>query len=86
MAYQLIYAPRAEGEIAKLPRPVIQRILEATLALATEPRPPGCQKLRGVPKAWRVRVGHYRILYEVSDEARVVRVARVGHRRDIYDR
>jgi mRNA interferase RelE/StbE len=85
MPYQLLYTTRAEREIAKLPRQVIPRILEATLALASEPRPPGCKKLRGIPNAWRVRVGDYRILYEVNDSARVIRVARAGHRRDIYE-
>jgi mRNA interferase RelE/StbE len=86
MPYQLLYAPKAEREIAKLPRQVIPRVLAAALALATEPRPPGCRKLRDVPGAWRIRIGDYRILYEVDDAARVVRVARAGHRRDIYDR
>jgi mRNA interferase RelE/StbE len=86
MPYQVIYTPRAEREIRKLPREVIPRILGAALALATEPRPPGCRKLRDVPMAWRVRIGDYRILYEVNDSTRIVRIARAGHRRDVYDR
>lgn len=52
-------------------------------ALAHEPRPPGCKKLRG-GAGWRVRVGDYRGICQVDDSARIVTVLRAGHRRDIY--
>lgn len=51
--------------------------------LATEPRPAGCIKLSGRAQ-WRVRVGDYRVLYEIHDDALLVLVIEVGHRRSIY--
>jgi mRNA interferase RelE/StbE len=52
--------------------------------LATDPRPIGAESLRGHPPWLRVRVGDYRIVYAVDDQARVVTIAVVGHRRDVY--
>ncbi|MGI8911776.1 MAG: type II toxin-antitoxin system RelE family toxin [Rubrobacteraceae bacterium] len=56
---------------------------EAIRELAGEPRPPGCRKLKG-REGWRIRVGDYRIVYRVNDDAREVIVVDIGHRRDIY--
>jgi mRNA interferase RelE/StbE len=52
--------------------------------LADNPRPPGCRKLVGSKNDWRIRVGDCRVLYEIADAIRVVRVNRVRHRRDAY--
>ena len=52
--------------------------------LATDPRPPGCRKLTGSKNDWRVRVGDYRVIYEIGDAAREGRVNRVRHRREVY--
>jgi mRNA interferase RelE/StbE len=51
--------------------------------LASEPRPHGCEKLSGLEQ-YRVRQGDYRVVYGVDDEARVVIVVKIGHRRDVY--
>ncbi|MDQ3637697.1 MAG: type II toxin-antitoxin system RelE/ParE family toxin [Actinomycetota bacterium] len=56
---------------------------EAIEGLREEPRPPGCRKLSD-REGWRLRVGVYRVIYEVDDDQRVVTVLQVGHRRDIY--
>jgi mRNA interferase RelE/StbE len=53
------------------------------MALETDPRPPGCVKLAG-REGWRVRVGDYRVLYSIDDNARVISVKQIGHRRDVY--
>jgi mRNA interferase RelE/StbE len=50
----------------------------------SQPRPPGCKKLSGSQNEWRVRVGDYRILYEIDDRIRRVRIYAIGHRREIY--
>jgi len=50
-----------------------------------DPRPRGVRKLAGFDNAWRVRIGDYRVLYEVEDERVLVTVVRVAHRRDVYD-
>ncbi len=65
---------------AKLKR----RIGEAVDALAHNPRPPGCVKLSGDDNAWRVRVGDFRILYEIHDERLIVLVIRIANRREAY--
>ena len=65
---------------AKLKR----RIGQAIDALAVNPRPVGCVKLTGEDDVWRVRVGDYRILYEVHDDRLVVLVIRIANRREAY--
>ena len=59
-------------------------MVTAIQALATNPRPPGCRKLEGSKHDWRIRVGDYRVVYEIADQIRVVRVNRVRHRREVY--
>lgn len=70
--------------IAALPRKEQQRVRAAIDLLADNPRPPGCVALTGEDHSYRVRVGNYRIVYEVFDDRLVVQVVRVGHRRDVY--
>ena len=53
--------------------------------LATSPRRPGCKKLKGGDHEWRIRVGDYRIVYEIDDKARTVDVTRIAHRREVYE-
>jgi mRNA interferase RelE/StbE len=85
MAYTIDFVPTAAKELAKLPKRERQRLGEKIDALAEAPRPPGAEKLTGVD-AWRVRVGDYRIVYEVRDRVLVVLVLAVGNRREIYKR
>ena len=66
-----------------LPSAVFDRVTETILQLEADPRPHGSRKLRGT-EGYRVRVGAYRILYTVDDDARSVEIMAVGHRRDIY--
>jgi mRNA interferase RelE/StbE len=59
-------------------------VIEAIQALAANPRPVGCRKLTGSKHDWRIRAGDYRVVYEIADVIRVVRVNRVRHRREVY--
>jgi len=52
--------------------------------LADEPRPDGSRKLRGAGDLYRIRVGSYRVVYEIDDSIRIVVISRIGHRRDVY--
>ena len=61
------------------------RIDRKILALADNPRPAGCKKLRGYKDQWRIRVGDWRVLYIVDDEAKVVSVTRIAHRSEAYE-
>jgi mRNA interferase RelE/StbE len=84
--YRVQIARRAVKTIAALPRREQQRIRAAIDLLADTPRPPGCVALAGEDHTYRVRVGDYRILYEVLDAELVIHVVRVGHRRGVYRR
>ena len=53
--------------------------------LATSPRPPGRKKLHGGDKQWRIRVGDYRVVYEIDDKLKIVDVTRIAHRREVYE-
>ena len=61
-----------------------KRVDAALRSLLENPRPPGAKKLSGSQHDWRVRVGDYRILYEVDDKGRLVIIWRVTHRREAY--
>lgn len=82
--YEVEVARRAVKSLARLPRREQQRVRAAIDLLADEPRPPGCVALKGEDRAYSVRVGDYRIVYEVHDDRLVVLVVRVGHRQDVY--
>jgi len=82
--YQVSIARRAAKVMNGLSRQDQQRVRAAIDLLAEQPRPPGCVAMAGEPHAYRVRVGDYRIVYEVFDSRLVVQVVRVGHRRDVY--
>lgn len=61
-----------------------QRIVSRIQSLAENPRPSGCEKLSGQGDKYRVREGHYRVVYSIEDKDRLVYVVKVGHRKDVY--
>ncbi len=81
--YRLHVLRRAIKDIAKLPPEYTRLVSQHIDELAEEPRPPGAKKLRG-RSDYRLRVGVYRILYDINDEANIVTVYRVKHRREAY--
>jgi mRNA interferase RelE/StbE len=83
MAYTLSILRRTQKEIADLPAHVRTQIRAGIAALMDDPRPPGCRKLTG-REGWRIRVGDYRVIYEVDDASLSITVLHVGHRRDVY--
>jgi mRNA interferase RelE/StbE len=60
------------------------RIAEAIKKLATTPKPPGCRKMVGSEKDYRIRVGDYRVIYQIRSTVLMIFVIRIGHRKDIY--
>ncbi len=82
--YEVQLARRAAKSLASLERREQQRIRAAIELLANEPRPPGCVAMQGEDSVYRVRVGDYRIVYEVRDQVLVVQVVRIGHGREVY--
>lgn len=86
MAYTLQFAPGAEREFRKLPRQVQVRLRPRIDALAEEPRPVGAEALSGMGNLHRIRVGDYRIIYTIEDQALMIVVLKLGHRREVYRR
>jgi mRNA interferase RelE/StbE len=82
--YSVKITSRAEGELKQLDRSVKNRVVTAILALASDPRPPGCLKVRSAEGVWRIPVGDWRIGYEIADSIQEVVVIRVGHRSEFY--
>lgn len=84
MAYQISYVASAAKVLRKLDRQTARRILEAINRLADDPRPPGCIMLQGGDGELRIRIGDYRVVYDIVDDELVILILRVGHRREIY--
>ena len=82
--YEVLLERSVERALKRVSRPDFTRILVALKELVSNPRPPGCKKLVGGERDWRVRVGDYRVLYEIDDAEKAVRVLSVKHRRDAY--
>jgi mRNA interferase RelE/StbE len=82
-SYSLLIKRAAAKELEAVPLKDRRRIVARIQLLATEPRPPGIEKLSGAEK-YRVRQGDYRILYTIDDPTRSVVIVKIGHRRDVY--
>jgi mRNA interferase RelE/StbE len=83
MSCTVILPRSVQKQLDRLPGEAAERILQRLAALETDPRPPDVKKLKG-RDAWRIRVGDYRVLYEIHDRALQVVVISVGHRREVY--
>jgi len=81
--YDLRIKPSAIKELEVLQTNHRRRIVNKIQDLASEPRPPGCEKLSGQDR-YRIRQGDFRILFEIQDSERTVVVVKIGHRRDVY--
>ena len=83
--YRLLIKPSAAKEVESIGnKRDRQRIVGRIQSLATEPRPPGCDKLAGPAALFRVRQGQYRVVYTVDDARHSIEVIKVGHRREVY--
>ena len=81
--YRLLIKPSAAKELEALPKKFRASVVARISGLASEPRPPGSEKLSGAEK-YRVRQGVYRVVYAVDDVARTVLIVKIGHRKDVY--
>ncbi|MBM4019722.1 MAG: type II toxin-antitoxin system RelE/ParE family toxin [Planctomycetes bacterium] len=84
MTYRIEVKPQPRKALARIPNPHRRRIARAIDALARNPRPPGCVKLAGAEAAYRIRIGDYRVVYEVADRVLIIYIIRVAHRKDVY--
>ncbi|HDN27298.1 MAG TPA: type II toxin-antitoxin system RelE/ParE family toxin [Thioploca sp.] len=83
--YLVEYTPAASRQICKLKKTVQTRLKSKITMLSENPRPHGCKKLKGFENNYRLRVGDYRVIYEIHDDVLLVLIVKVGPRRDIYD-
>jgi len=78
--YKVSITSSAERDLKRLDRPVKNRIVSASLAPTSDPRPHGCLKVKNAEGVWRIRVGDWRVGYEVNDSASEVLVLKIAHR------
>lgn len=84
MAYRIEFAPRADRQFKALDRSLQARLARRINSLAENPRPQGIKKLAGEEDLYRLRVGDYRIIYQIQEKRLVVLVVGVGHRAEVY--
>ena len=82
--YQLVIDRDAQKQLGKIPAPHFNRIIKAITELAFDPRPAGCKKLTN-RSGYRIRIGNYRVIYNIEDKVLTVFVIDIGHRRNIFN-
>ncbi len=82
MPYRVELAPAAQRDLRRLPREAQARLAAPIQALGESPRPTNVRKVRGQDRTWRVRVGPYRVVYDIYDEEALVVVLKVNRRRE----
>ena len=82
--YKVLIGGRAEKDLDSLELPLKNRIIEQLLALKHNPRPQGAKKLAASKVGWRLRIGDWRVLYEIDDKDKEVRIYRIKHRSRAY--
>jgi mRNA interferase RelE/StbE len=82
--YQLVIDRYAQKQLGKISPPHFNRIIKAINELSENPRPVGYRKLTGRP-GYRIRIGDYRVIYNIEDKILTVFVIDIGHRKEIYD-
>lgn len=84
-SYAVDLKPSARKELESLPNVVLTRVIRKVESLGNDPRPAGCKKLRGYKDLWRLRVSDWRVVYIIDDDAKLVSVTRIAHRREVYE-
>lgn len=83
MIYSIVIEKSAQKALAKIIPSMQNRIIDAIRLLGDNPRPTGVKKLTG-REAWRIRIGDYRVIYEIQDTQLVIYVITIGHRKEVY--
>lgn len=82
--HQIFFARSARRELERLPREIGKRVIDRIEKLALDPRPRGCKKLQGSSDLWRIRIGEYRVVYEMRESEQHIDIIVVRHRSDAY--
>ena len=83
-SYRLEWRRSATKDLRRIAATDVPRVVSAAEALADDPFPAGCTKLSGSERSYRIRVGGYRVLYDVFFGRLLIEVIKVGHRKDVY--
>jgi mRNA interferase RelE/StbE len=82
--YAITFARSARKELEKLDPENVKRIFPIIEALSQNPRPSHCKKLSGLQNLWRIGIGDYRLIYQISDKQKTVDIVAIRHRREAY--
>ena len=84
--YSIEFDKSVKKTLSKLPNEVIKKILDAIAELAEDARTNGCKKLQSSEDYYRIKVGNYRVIYEINDGELLILVVEIGHRKEVYKR
>jgi mRNA interferase RelE/StbE len=84
MAFRVEWKKSTKKDLRKLPATAVERIIAIVGDLGANPFPPGVEKLAGAEHTYRIRIGDYRVIYEVVNVANLIEIQRVRHRKDVY--
>ena len=84
MSYELHIERNAEKDLNKLEKTLFIEIATKIKRLADNPHPHGSKKITGAQNDWRLRIGDYRVLYEIDNKTKTIKIMRVKHRREAY--
>lgn len=84
VVYKLFIEKAVYKQLKNIQERDYQKVMASIAALANNPRPPGCKKLKG-RLGYRIREGNYRVIYEINDKILTVTVIEAGDRKEIYD-
>ncbi len=83
-SYNVDFKPSVNKDFRRLPKSTVERVMKRIEKLVDEPLPHGVEKLEGADRLYRLRVGDYRIIYEVQTHAQQIVILYVRHRREVY--
>ncbi len=82
--YEVYLEGAAERDLKRLTGEIFHRIVETLKGLRENPRPPNCRKITSSKNDWRIRVGSYRVIYEIDDKNKAIKILRIRYRREAY--
>jgi mRNA interferase RelE/StbE len=82
--YEIWLERSSEKDLKRLEPDTFKRVIKGIKELSENPKPAGCRKITGSKNDWRIRIGDYRVIYEIDDKANAVKVMIVKHRREAY--
>lgn len=82
--YEIVVKKSVLKDIRRIPRSILQSIQDRIATLADDPFPHGAEPIEGCNHHYRIRIGQYRIVYNVATTIRIITIVRIGHRKDVY--